>query len=205
MLTSRFHRVRSSRQILVRSYYRWLLSLRMSFACPSRRSKDRKREMLRNITHSSVKKPKTARYSSAERTSINESFTTETAAMEYLDIFELWKRDNEICFIQPISPIPSSPTSDNEQFATMISVQKDIQNQMINFQQEIRQQVLKFMEETQKSIQILKYRWTDTMNDIEKPCVTCRSHGGRHDTRYYCKFCNVALCKDPCFREYHSI
>ena len=80
--------------------------------------------------------------------------------MEDPDIFELWKRDNEICFIQPISPIPSSPTVDNEQFA-------DIQNQMINFQQEIRQQILKFMEESQKSIQILKYRWVDTMNDIE--------------------------------------
>ena len=80
--------------------------------------------------------------------------------MEDLDIFELWKRDNEICFIPSISPIPNSPTSNNEQFA-------DIQNQMINFQREIRQQVLKFMEETQNSIQILKYRWADTMNDIE--------------------------------------
>ena len=46
---------------------------------------------------------------------------------------------------------------------------------------------------------------TDKKKYPQKPCVTCRRHGARHDTRYYCKFCNVALCKDPCFREYHSI
>ena len=46
---------------------------------------------------------------------------------------------------------------------------------------------------------------TDKKKYPQKPCVTCRRHGVRHDTRYYCKFCNVALCKDPCFREYHSV
>ena len=39
----------------------------------------------------------------------------------------------------------------------------------------------------------------------QKPCVICRSYGVRHDTRYYCKCCNAALCKEPCFREYHSM
>ena len=39
----------------------------------------------------------------------------------------------------------------------------------------------------------------------QKPCIICRRHGVRHDTRYYCKFCNAALCKEPCFREYHSM
>ena len=46
---------------------------------------------------------------------------------------------------------------------------------------------------------------TDKKKYPQKPCVTCRRHGVRHDTRYYCNFCNVALCKDPCFREYHSV
>ena len=39
----------------------------------------------------------------------------------------------------------------------------------------------------------------------QKPCVICRRYGVRHDTRYYCKSCNAALCKDPCFGEYHSM
>ena len=39
----------------------------------------------------------------------------------------------------------------------------------------------------------------------QKPCIICRSYGVRHDTRYYCKCCNAALCKEPCFREYHSM
>ena len=37
----------------------------------------------------------------------------------------------------------------------------------------------------------------------QKRCVICRRHGVRLDTRYYCNVCNVALCKEPCFREYH--
>ena len=39
----------------------------------------------------------------------------------------------------------------------------------------------------------------------QKPCILCRRYGVRHDTRYYCKFYNTALCKEPCFREYHSM
>ena len=38
----------------------------------------------------------------------------------------------------------------------------------------------------------------------QKPCIICRRYGVRHDTRYYCNFCNTALCKEPCFREYHE-
>ena len=37
----------------------------------------------------------------------------------------------------------------------------------------------------------------------QKPCVICRRYGVRHDTRYFCKTCNVALCKSPCFEEFH--
>ena len=40
-----------------------------------------------------------------------------------------------------------------------------------------------------------KKKWSQT------PCIICR----RHDTRYYCIFCNAALRKEPCFREYHFI
>ena len=46
---------------------------------------------------------------------------------------------------------------------------------------------------------------TDKKKYPQKRCVTCTGQGVRNDTRYYCKFCHVALCKDPCFREYHSI
>ena len=39
----------------------------------------------------------------------------------------------------------------------------------------------------------------------QKRCVVCRMKGTRHDTRYYCETCNTALCKSPCFKEYHSM
>ena len=38
-----------------------------------------------------------------------------------------------------------------------------------------------------------------------KRCVICKNYGICHESRYYCKRCNVALCKNPCFKEYHSI
>ena len=38
----------------------------------------------------------------------------------------------------------------------------------------------------------------------QKICVNCRKNFGvRNDTRYICTQCNVALCKEPCFSEYH--
>ena len=38
----------------------------------------------------------------------------------------------------------------------------------------------------------------------QKPCVLCRKFGTRRDTRYFCSSCDIALCKSPCFSEYHS-
>ena len=38
----------------------------------------------------------------------------------------------------------------------------------------------------------------------QKKCFVCRKYGVRHDTRYYCRVCNKALCRSPCFKEYHS-
>ena len=38
----------------------------------------------------------------------------------------------------------------------------------------------------------------------QKRCVYCRKYGTRRDTRYICSSCNTALCKNPCFSEYHS-
>ena len=38
-----------------------------------------------------------------------------------------------------------------------------------------------------------------------KRCVVCRKYGARRDTRYCCKACKVALCKSPCFKEYHLV
>ena len=38
----------------------------------------------------------------------------------------------------------------------------------------------------------------------QKACVHCRrKYGIRHDTRYICILCNAALCKEPCFSDYH--
>ena len=38
----------------------------------------------------------------------------------------------------------------------------------------------------------------------QKKCVYCRRKNGvRKDTRYICMQCNVALCKEPCFSDYH--
>ena len=46
---------------------------------------------------------------------------------------------------------------------------------------------------------------TDKKKYPQKRCIICRGQGVRNDTRYFCNVCHVALCKDPCFREYHSI
>ena len=38
----------------------------------------------------------------------------------------------------------------------------------------------------------------------QKACVHCRQkYGIRNDTRYICTLCNVALCQEPCFSDYH--
>ena len=38
----------------------------------------------------------------------------------------------------------------------------------------------------------------------QKKCVHChRKYGLGNDTRYICTLCDVALCKEPCFSEYH--
>ena len=37
----------------------------------------------------------------------------------------------------------------------------------------------------------------------QKSCVLCRKNGFRNDTRYICILCNAALCKEPCFSDYH--
>ena len=38
----------------------------------------------------------------------------------------------------------------------------------------------------------------------QKKCVHCRNkYGVRKDTRYICTLCNIALCKEPCFADYH--
>ena len=38
----------------------------------------------------------------------------------------------------------------------------------------------------------------------QKKCIYCRQkYGVQKDTRYFCMECNVALCKEPCFSDYH--
>ena len=41
----------------------------------------------------------------------------------------------------------------------------------------------------------------------QRRCVYCRMNSAPRDTRYYCKTCinTPALCKEPCFRKYHSM
>ncbi|XP_022095908.1 piggyBac transposable element-derived protein 4-like [Acanthaster planci] len=36
-------------------------------------------------------------------------------------------------------------------------------------------------------------------------CVVCSSKGLRKKTRHECDSCNMPLCIDPCFREYHTV
>ena len=51
---------------------------------------------------------------------------------------------------------------------------------------------------------IIKIPATKRKRYPQKSCVYCRqNHGVRNDTRYICTFCDVALCKKPCFAEYH--
>ena len=53
---------------------------------------------------------------------------------------------------------------------------------------------------------IIKIPATKRKRYPQKSCVYCRqNHGVRNDTRYICTFCDVALCKKPCFAEYHFI
>ena len=45
---------------------------------------------------------------------------------------------------------------------------------------------------------------TDKKKWPQRKCVHCRQkYGFRNDTRYKCMSCNVALCKEPCFNDYH--
>ena len=38
----------------------------------------------------------------------------------------------------------------------------------------------------------------------QRACAHCRQkYGIRNDTRYICTLCNVALCQEPCFSDYH--
>ena len=40
----------------------------------------------------------------------------------------------------------------------------------------------------------------------QRPCRVCRKMKDiRKDTRFYCKACNVPLCKEYCFDRYHSV
>ena len=38
----------------------------------------------------------------------------------------------------------------------------------------------------------------------QRKCKLCSKKGRRRETRYYCKERKVALCRVPCYAEYHS-
>ncbi|GFR25865.1 uncharacterized protein TNCT_613011 [Trichonephila clavata] len=39
---------------------------------------------------------------------------------------------------------------------------------------------------------------------VMRKCRACSSHGVRKETSVMCANCGVALCKFPCFRNYHT-
>lgn len=46
-----------------------------------------------------------------------------------------------------------------------------------------------------------------TANGVKSPsrdCVLCRKNKKRKQTRFMCPHCNVALCRIPCFKDYHK-
>lgn len=45
---------------------------------------------------------------------------------------------------------------------------------------------------------------TEKKKNPLRACVVCKSHSKRRESRYMCSVCNVALCVDPCFGNYHS-
>ena len=52
--------------------------------------------------------------------------------------------------------------------------------------------------------QLTLIRPTEGKKWPQKKCVYCRrKYGLRNDTRFICMQCNVALCKEPCFADYH--
>ena len=51
---------------------------------------------------------------------------------------------------------------------------------------------------------LIKIPSTKRRKYSQKACVHCRQmYGIRNDTRYTCTLCNVALCQEPCFANYH--
>ena len=55
-----------------------------------------------------------------------------------------------------------------------------------------------------KNHSLIKIPPTKKKRYPQKICVHCRRNlGVRNDTRYICTLCEVALCKQPCFAEYH--
>ena len=56
----------------------------------------------------------------------------------------------------------------------------------------------------EKEHSLIKIPPTKRKQYPQKICVHCRQNLGiRNDTRYICTLCDVALCKKPCFSEYH--
>ena len=51
---------------------------------------------------------------------------------------------------------------------------------------------------------LIKIPPTKRKKYAQKVCVHCRhKYSVRNDTRYICTLCDIALCKEPCFAEYH--
>ena len=55
-----------------------------------------------------------------------------------------------------------------------------------------------------KNHSLIKIPPTKKKRYPQRICIHCRRNlGVRNDTRYICTLCEVALCKQPCFAEYH--
>jgi len=45
---------------------------------------------------------------------------------------------------------------------------------------------------------------TEKKSKPTRRCVVCSKHGKRRETVYHCRDCDVALCVDECFEDYHT-
>jgi hypothetical protein len=45
---------------------------------------------------------------------------------------------------------------------------------------------------------------TEKKSKPTRRCVVCSKHGKRRETVYHCRDCDVALCVNECFKDYHT-
>ena len=91
----------------------------------------------------------------------------------------------------------SNQSKERMNHCSLIKIQKDMNNGH-SLSKIALTKKKKWLYSLSKIVPTEKKKWP------QKPCVLCRKkYGVRKDTRYICNLCNTALCKEPCFSEYH--